>query len=271
MRKAVLLCFLSLFLFVVSISSPAWAGDTVKVFLLAGQSNMEGNNTPAVMLDVLICHANSDFTHDTLTCGSTDIPTDELTTRYLDNNQILDGYNALNATDPDNPVVIRLGQFLCTAGKLDLAGQNCGTLNFDLTDRFFATACGYYYHTGNARFQWAYDPFKQMTTAMGLTQIYDEGYLNDELITDRPDVTVLQFRATLAGDGNPVVAPPIPGDIDRSGRVDIEDPALFTAWWRYVPCDPDNNWCGGADFTTNGGVSPADLKTIIQNWLKTEE
>jgi alpha-galactosidase len=201
MKRSVLLCLLSLVAIVVSIAPFALAEGTVKVFLMAGQSNMEGNNTPADRLSVLICHANSDFTHATLTCGSTDIPTNELTTRFIDNNQILEGYNTVNATDPGHPVVIRLGKFLCTAGKLGLAGQNCGTLDFDLTDRYFATVCGYYYHAGNARFQWAYDPFKQMTTAMGLTEISDEGHLNDELISDRPDVTVLQFRASLQGDG----------------------------------------------------------------------
>ena len=201
MKKNVLLCLSSLLAIVVSISPLALAEGTVKVFLMAGQSNMEGNNTPADRLDVLICHANSDFAHATLTCGSTDIPTDELTSRFIDNSQILEGYHAANASGPDHPVVIRLGQFLCSAGKLDLAGQDCATLDFDLTGRYFATVCAYYYHAGNARFQWGYDPFKQMTTAMALTEIFDEGHLSDALISNRPDVTVLQFRASLQGDG----------------------------------------------------------------------
>ena len=139
MRKIVLLCLLSLFSLVVSIPSAASASNTVKVFLMAGQSNMEGNNTTIPRLQELICHANSDFTYDGVTCGSTDIETEQLTNFFLNNNQTLDGYNSAKAAAGDHPVVIKLGQFLCTAGKIDLPGENCAGLNFDLTDRLFAT------------------------------------------------------------------------------------------------------------------------------------
>ena len=79
MKRIVLLCLLSLLSLVVSIPSTASAGNSVKVFLMAGQSNMEGNNTTIPRLQELICHANSDFTYDDVTCGSTDIETEQLT------------------------------------------------------------------------------------------------------------------------------------------------------------------------------------------------
>ncbi len=201
MKKILLLYLLSFFSLVVSIPSAASAGDTVKVFLMAGQSNMEGNNTTIPRLQELICHANSDFTYDGVTCGSTDIETGQLTTFFLDNNQTLDGYNSAKAVAPDHPVVIKLGQFLCTAGKIDLPGEDCAGLNFDLTDRLFATISGYYYHAGNAQFQWGFDPFKEMSAAMGVADIHMDGHLTEQLLGERPDVTVLQFRASLAGDG----------------------------------------------------------------------
>lgn len=168
---------------------------------MAGQSNMEGNSTTIPRLQELICYANSDFTYDDVTCGSTDIETEQLTNFFLDNNQTLDGYNSAKAAAPDHPVVIKLGQFLCTAGKIDLPGENCAGLNFDLTDRLFATISGYYYHTGNTQFQWGFDPFKEMSAAMGVADIHTDGHLTEQLLGQRPDVTVLQFRASLAGDG----------------------------------------------------------------------
>ena len=82
---------LSLFL-LVSIGSDARAGNTVRVFLMAGQSNMEGNNTPVPRLEQLICHANSDFTLDGMTCGSTEIEDPLLTKFFLDSDQPLNDY-----------------------------------------------------------------------------------------------------------------------------------------------------------------------------------
>jgi hypothetical protein len=117
-EKTKIFSFRLLFLFLfVSIGSEAWGGNTVRVFLMAGQSNMEGNNTPIPRLEELICHANADFTLDGMTCGSTDIEDPVLAKFFLDNDQPLNDYYDAQAVDPNHPVVIELGEFLCTAGK----------------------------------------------------------------------------------------------------------------------------------------------------------
>jgi len=177
------------------------AGNTVRVFLMAGQSNMEGNNTTIPRLEELICHANSDFSLDGVTCGSTDIEISLLTERFLNTDQPLNDYYAAESVDPNHPVVVRLGSFLCTAGKLALPGEDCNTLSFDLTDRLFATISDYYYHTGNQQYQYGYDAFKEMSAAMGVSDVYTDGHLTADLLAERSDVTVLQFKGSLAANG----------------------------------------------------------------------
>jgi hypothetical protein len=168
---------------------------------MAGQSNMEGNNTTLPRLEELICHADSNFTLKDLTCGSTDIESSLLTKLFLDTEKPLNDYYYAQSAYPDHPVVVKLGSFLCAAGKLSLPGENCGTLSFDLTDRLFATVSGYYYHNGNQRYQWGHDAFKQMSAAMGVSAIQADGYVTTELLAERSDVTVLQFQGRLAADG----------------------------------------------------------------------
>jgi len=182
-------------------AADAPAGNTVRVFLLAGQSNMEGNNTTIPRLEELICHANSDFSLDGVTCGSTDIEISLLTERFLNTDQPLNDYYAAESVDPNHPVVVKLGSFLCAAGKLALPGEDCNTLSFDLTDRLFATISGYYYHTGNQQYQYGYDAFKEMSAAMGVSDVYTDGHLTADLLAERSDVTVLQFKGILAADG----------------------------------------------------------------------
>ncbi len=189
------------FLLFVSSGSEAWAGNTVRVFLMAGQSNMEGNNTGIPGLEKLICHANSGFTLEGMTCGATDVETSQLIELFLDIEQPLDDYYYAQSLDPNHPVVAKLGSFLCTAGKLALPGEDCGSLNFDLTDRLFATISSWHYNAGTQQFGYGYDAFREMSAAMGISEIQADGNLTADLLAERSDVTVLQFQGRLAADG----------------------------------------------------------------------
>ncbi len=76
-------CLLSSFIFSFAVSAGSvYASDTVKVFLMAGQSNMEGNNTKITSLEKLLCHAG-ELAIDGESCGTSDIESAELTEVFL--------------------------------------------------------------------------------------------------------------------------------------------------------------------------------------------
>lgn len=197
-KQCVLVSCLALLLFFAWGGTKAVADDTVRVFLLAGQSNMEGNNTTIPRLEELICHANTDFTLPCSNCGSTEIEPSLLEERFVNIDKHLNDYHNAQIKYPDHPAVARLGQFLCRAGKLE---QECDKSDFDLTDRLYVTISDYYYHTENQQFQYAYDAFKQMSSAMGVAQIQADGFLTADLLDEHPGVTVLQFQGQLADNG----------------------------------------------------------------------
>jgi hypothetical protein len=175
--------------------------DIVKVFLMAGQSNMEGNNTTIPSLEQLICRANSDYTLPGTTCGSFDIGNEELTRLFLDPEDPFDDYHAALADYGDSPVTRKLGGFLCEAGTLSLDDEDCNTHNFDLTGRLFADVSEYYLKDSTLSYAWGNDAFKQMTTAMGVTGVYYDGHLSSDLLLESEDVVVLQFSGSLV-DGS---------------------------------------------------------------------
>ncbi|MCP4745942.1 MAG: sialate O-acetylesterase [Desulfobacteraceae bacterium] len=176
--------------------------DVVKVFLMAGQSNMAGHNTRIPSLQTLICHANEGFENDEFICGSNAIGKAEITRLFLNPDEPVGDYQAALADFPDNPATQKLEQFLCTAGIISLNGQNCNTFDFDLTDRLFASISEYYYNQGQSPpgYDWDSNAFKQMIAAMGVAKIDGDGLLNENLLTERSDVTVLQHTAELTGN-----------------------------------------------------------------------
>lgn len=184
----------------VSINVTGDTTDVVKVFLMAGQSNMEGNNTKIPSLEQLICRANSDFTLQGATCGSFDIGNEELTKLFLNLEDPLNDYYAALNDYSESPVTNKLGGFLCEAGKLSLPNEICNMQNFDLTGRLFADICEYYFNDSTLVYAWGHDAFKQMTAAMEVTDIFYEGHLNSDLLAEREDVTVLQFRGSLVNE-----------------------------------------------------------------------
>jgi len=200
-KKQYILPSLILFLFIVCLGAKASASNTVRVFLLAGQSNMEGNNTTLSRLEELICLANSDFTSEGNNCDSTIIEPSMLEKRFIDTNKHLNDYYKAEKNYPDHPAVAKLKQFLCHTGKLVPNNKNYDTSNFDLTERLYIAISNYYYHTGNEQFQYGHDAFKQMSSAMGVAGINDDGFLTDDLLTEHPGVTVLQFQGQLSDNG----------------------------------------------------------------------
>ncbi|WP_226647733.1 sialate O-acetylesterase [Microbulbifer variabilis] len=178
-------------------------GDVVKVVVMAGQSNMEGNNTRLDRLQELICHANADYTFGSVDCGSTVISDEQISTQFIDNDDSLIDYKERLDNDSEDPVVKKLGQFLCRAGSLDtLPGETCNKHDFDLTDRLFATISGYYFSTSNGSYGYGYDAWMQMSSAMGVAEAYAEGHLSAELENARDDVAVLQYQGSLSDAGS---------------------------------------------------------------------
>lgn len=179
------------------------AEDVVKVVVMAGQSNMEGNNTRLDRLQELICHANADYTFGDADCGSTAISDEEISAQFIDNSDSLIDYNNRAAKDTEDPVVQKLGEFLCRAGSLDsLPGETCNNRDFDLTDRLFATISSYYFSTSNGSYGYGYDAWMQMSSAMGVAEAYADGHLNADLEAIREDVTVLQYQGSLNDAGS---------------------------------------------------------------------
>ncbi len=183
----------------VTISVESEIRDVVKVFLMAGQSNMEGNNTSIAHLEKLICHANSDYVYSTALCGSTDIETADISRLFVEADDPVNDYQAALADFSGSAVTQKLGQFLCSAGAISASGQNCGSLSFDLTDRFFATISDYYYNISKNSYAYGNDAFKQMSEAIGVAEVNSDGFLNADLLMERSDATVLQFTGRLSG------------------------------------------------------------------------
>jgi len=200
-QQLTLACYVSLLFCFILGGNAAWSGDTVRVFLMAGQSNMEGHNTPLPRLEELICHGNSDFTFAGTTCGSTEIEQPLLDERFVNSDKHLNDYLHAKAVNPKHPVVAILEEFMCRTGKITTRRKACDLYDFDLIDRLYTTISGYYYHTGNRQFQWGHDAFKQMSAALGVTQIHTDGFLTSDLLTEHPSVTVLQFQGNLSGSG----------------------------------------------------------------------
>ncbi|MCO1336432.1 hypothetical protein MO867_19030 [Microbulbifer sp. OS29] len=179
------------------------AGDVVKVVVMAGQSNMEGNNTRLDRLQELICHANADYTFGDVDCGSTVISNDQISAQFINNTDSLIDYDHRVGSDSDDPIVQKLGQFLCRAGSLDsLSGETCNSREFDLTDRLFATISSYYFSTSEGSYGYNYDAWQQMSTAMGVAEAYSDGQLSSDIEAVRDDVTVLQYQGSLNDTGS---------------------------------------------------------------------
>ncbi|WP_298776168.1 sialate O-acetylesterase [uncultured Shewanella sp.] len=177
--------------------------DVVKVVVMAGQSNMEGNNTRLDRLQELICHANADYTFGDVTCGSTTISEEQISAQFINNTDALNHYHQRLNNGGQDATVTKLGQFLCRVGSLDsLPNETCNKRDFDLTDRLFATISGYYFSTSNGTYGYGYDAWKQMTTAMAVASAYDEGQLSSALENAREDVTVLQYQGALDDTGS---------------------------------------------------------------------
>ena len=168
----------------------------IKVILMAGQSNMEGNNTSIDSLQRLLCHAGK-FNLQGENCGSTEIKSEELTDLFL--NKVYQDYkNAVN-NQPSSDITKSLGNFLCRAGKIIIQGQTCGNKNFDLGDRLFKTISEYY--KKGTSYAYGYDAFKQMTTARELVKINSEGIFTSNLLKERSDVNVLMFTGSHDSNG----------------------------------------------------------------------
>ena len=178
--------------------SEGYNANVVKVYLMAGQSNMEGNNTSVSNLELLICHANDDYSLQGFACGSHGIDSADANRLFIDADDPLNDYYAAVIDYPNSPATETLGEFLCTAGKLNPEGSNCNTQDYDLTGRLFATISEYYYNDSNNAYAWGNDAFKQISAAMGVADIQADGLLTADLLAERSDVTVLQFTGKLS-------------------------------------------------------------------------
>lgn len=49
--------------------------------------------------------------------------------------------------------------------------------------------------------------------------------------------------------------------------VNFHDFARLTEHWLEVPCNAQNNWCGGADLDQLGDVDTIDLRLFVNEWL----
>jgi hypothetical protein len=60
------------------------------------------------------------------------------------------------------------------------------------------------------------------------------------------------------------------GDFVCPDGIDIEDFVFLIERWGDVSCNPDNNYCDGADFDLNGKVDAIDFEIILNNWLQSQ-
>ena len=175
--------------------NPVVEVPTVKVFLMAGQSNMEGNNTRLESLTKLLCHGDDGLTYEGETCGSTSIPADIITEQFqAESTYILRNYNNPYSGDKTDVINSKVGQFLC---KADVTNDASCNASFDLADRIFTTVSDYY-HTASG-YKYGYDTYKQMTTAVQLSQAHSDGHLGKHILDNRDDVNVLQYQGKLNG------------------------------------------------------------------------
>ena len=164
---------------------------------MAGQSNMEGNNTGVNTLTKLLCHADDSLTFDGETCGSTDIADSIIEEQFTnESSYVLNNYNNPYSNNKNDVVNSKVGEFLCKAGVLNTG--DCDT-PFDLTDRIFTTVSDYY-HT-NTGYKYNYDTYLQMTTALELSQAEQDGHLGAHILDSRDDVNVIQYQGDLENDG----------------------------------------------------------------------
>ena len=49
--------------------------------------------------------------------------------------------------------------------------------------------------------------------------------------------------------------------------VDFHRFARFAEHWLQTPCNPGNDWCGGADLNHEDGVDFVDLSRFVDEWL----
>ncbi|MCP4488499.1 MAG: hypothetical protein GY820_14440 [Gammaproteobacteria bacterium] len=190
---------LSLFFLFMLYPYSLMATDTVKVYLMAGQSNMEGNNTLVSRLETLVCIGGQTTETEVngQVCGSNSISDLELTEIFL--STVENDYNDLLSSDPDGTITRQVADFLCEAGRITVEGQTCGTEQFGLDDRLFRTI-SQYYDTGTS-FGYGYNAFMEMSAAQGVTDIFGDGYLTSALLDERGDVKVLQFQGALSSEG----------------------------------------------------------------------
>ncbi len=161
-----------------------WGEDKVKVFIMAGQSNMEGHNTSISRLQTLVNYAET---------GNYSIDQSELTSIFL--NTVHTDYLVAFNNFPDSPVTIKLEDFLITAGVLSIPPDQTNDMTFDFTDRIFKTVSEYYF-TGSG-YGYGYDAFKHMSAAMGINRIKEDGKFTNALLFERDDVSVLQYQGSL--------------------------------------------------------------------------
>ena len=89
-------------------------------------------------------------------------------------------------------------------------------------------------------------------------------------------VTGISFSVQVWGNGADHIGPcgfqfgtnGLPGDLGMNGFVNLVDYAGFAARWRDTDCDPDNNFCGGADINRVDDVNMNDLLILARNWLE---
>jgi hypothetical protein len=57
------------------------------------------------------------------------------------------------------------------------------------------------------------------------------------------------------------------GDMDQDCDVDLPDFSAWAANWKSDDCDITNNWCNGADLTSDHTVDSNDLRDLAGRWL----
>ncbi|MCP4744835.1 MAG: hypothetical protein GY874_01650 [Desulfobacteraceae bacterium] len=198
LKKHVTMIFI-LFCFYFLLTLNAAASDTVKVYLMAGQSNMEGYNTSIERLETLICLGGKTDMEQSegLTCGSTAISDSELSDLFL--NTVNDDYDDLVADGSNDTIALEIRDFLCKAGGIEIDGVSCGDKQFDLDDRLFRTISQYY--NNGSSFGYGYNAFMEMSAAQQVDAIFNDGLLTSALLEERSDVKVLQFQGSLDDQG----------------------------------------------------------------------
>jgi len=159
----------------------------VKVFVMAGQSNMLGSNSKNRKLKKLVKIARQREFH---------IPPEELTDVFL--NQVFDDYMTAKNNSLASPVGQKIEGFLQKTGRIPSSvylNESC----YDLTDNIFKKISEYYFR--GSRYKNGYNAFKAMSSAMGVAQIDQDGKLTNDLFKKRKGVNVLQFKGHSNSDG----------------------------------------------------------------------